>query len=155
MTKDAIRAYWERFLSGLPEDSPYRVKHYETDGFGDSPEMADELGGLVRSGIKTATCSALWEWEVEGETLPEPGNVWIILDGAGKPMCIAETTEVTIRRYREVDADFAHAEGEGDRSLEYWRRAHRNFFTRLLPKIGKEFSEDMLLVCERFRVIHR
>ena len=152
---DPIQAYWQKFLSSLPADSCYREKTYETDSFGDSPEMADELGTLVLNGTKTATCSSLWEWEAEGEALPETGSLWIVLDGRGSPMCIAKTVEVTIRKYIEVDAEFAHAEGEGDRSLMYWRQAHKNFFSRLLPTIGKSFSEDMLLVCERFRVIYK
>jgi len=155
MKNKAIETYWQQFLSSLPADSPYRAKAYQPDGFGDSPEMADELGGLVSSGIKTATCSSVWEWETEGEALPEAGSLWIVLDGSGKPMCILETYEVTIRKYKEVDADFARAEGEGDLSLAYWRQAHRDFFSRILPKIGREFSEEMPLVCERFRVIYK
>jgi len=54
-----------------------------------------------------------------------------------------------------VDADFAHDEGEGDLSLEYWQEAHKTFFSRVLPKIGKQFSKDMPLVCERFRLIYK
>lgn len=155
MTKDKVEAYWQAFLATLPTDSPYRDKPYDPDGFGDSPEMADELGALVLSGVKTGTCSSVWEWEAEGETLPEVGSIWIVLDGSGNPMCITETYDVTICKYNEVDADFARAEGEGDLSLAYWREAHKNFFSRALPKIGREFSEDMLLVCERFRLIHK
>ena len=155
MNKESIEAYWREFLASLPADSPYRDKPYDPDGFGDSLELADELGALVLSGIKTGTCSSVWEWEAEGESLPEVGSIWIVLDGSGNPICITETYEVTIRKYNEVDADFALAEGEGDLSLAYWREAHRNFFTRVLPEIGKEFSEEMPLVCERFRLIYK
>ena len=155
INKEAIETYWQEFLATLPADSPYRDQPYDPDGFGDSPELADELGALVLNGIKTGTCSSVWEWEAEGESLPEAGSIWIVLDGSGKPICITETYEVTICKYNEVDAEFARAEGEGDLSLEYWREAHRNFFSRVLPKIGKEFSEDMPLVCERFRLIYK
>jgi uncharacterized protein YhfF len=55
---------------------------------------------------------------------------------------------VSYRRYNEVDAAFAHEEGEGDRSLDHWRDAHRRYFTRM----GR-FSEDMMLMCERFRLV--
>ena len=117
--------------------------------------MADELGALIAQGIKTATCSALWEWQAEGNPIPEAGYITIALDGRGQPICIVETIEISIHRYNEVDADFARGEGEGDLSLNYWREAHRNYFSRVLPKVGKEFSEDMPLVCERFRITHR
>lgn len=155
MDHKIIQNYWQEFLSTLPPDSPYHSKTYISEGWGDGPEMADELGALIAAGTKTATCSALWEWEAEGESPPETGAVTIVLDGSGSPLCIVETVEVTVRRYNEVTADFAREEGEGDLSLEYWREAHRQFFTRTLPKVGRGFSEDMPLVCERFRVIYK
>src|SRR5215207_7886095 len=124
------------------------------------------MGRLLRDG-RGARCAdrvwnqnggllgSLWEYEAEGEPLPETGLKTIVLDGDGDPMCIIETTEVEVRPYGEVDARFAYEEGEGDRSLEYWREAHWRFFSRTLPNIGKEPATDMPLVCERFRVIYR
>ena len=155
MTKETVENYWAQFLASLPPDSPYRSKACFAEGWGDSPRMADELGALVVQGVKTATCSALWEWEAEGNPIPQKGMVTISLDGRGRPLCIIESIEVAIRNYNEVDADSARAEGEGDLSLNYWREAHKNYFPRVLPKIGREFSEDMPLVCERFRVIYK
>lgn len=155
MTETTVQAYWQKFLSTLPADSPYHTRPYIAEGWGDSPEMADELGTLIAQGVKTGTCSAVWDWEAEGNPIPEVGLITVALDGHGEPLCIVETSEVTIRKYNEVDADFARAEGEGDLSLKYWREAHRNFFSRTLPKIGREFSEDMPLVCERFKVIYK
>jgi trigger factor len=76
-------------------------------------------------------------------------------DVAGKKVNFSITlNRVEAAKLPEVDAEFAREEGEGDLSLRYWREAHRNFFSRLLPKIGKEFSEEMPLVCERFRLIY-
>ena len=153
MTQEAMEAYWQRFLSTLPNDSPYHTKTYVAEGWGDRPVLADELGTLIVQGTKTATCSALWEWEAEGNPIPQEGLITITLGGRGEPLCIVETVEVTIRKYNEVNDDFAREEGEGDLSLNYWREAHRNYFSRVLKKIGKDFSEDMPLVCERFRVL--
>jgi uncharacterized protein YhfF len=155
MTDARIEVYWQEFLATQPPGSPYHDRSYIAEGFGDNPALADELAALVLSGIKTATCSALWEWQAEGNPIPEVGLLSITLSGTGDPICILETTEVTLRRYNEVDEDFARAEGEGDLSLAYWRDAHKHFFSRVLAKIGREFSEDMPLVCERFRVVHK
>lgn len=124
-----------------PIPEPYR--QLRTFAFGDSPELADELLALVVQGIKTATCST----EDEPNT-STPSERWVVLDGRGEPRCVIETVEVTYRRFNEVDAAFAYEEGEGDRSLAYWRNAHREYFGRL----GR-FSEDMMLMCERFRLI--
>ncbi|HQY94726.1 ASCH domain-containing protein [Caldilinea sp.] len=154
MTTILIENYWQAYLATLPDAAPARRMTYVAEGFGDNPALADELGALVVAGQKTATCSALWEWEAEGNPIAQVGDFWIVLNGRGMPLCITETVEVTIRRYDEVDADFAAAEGEGDRTLQYWRDAHRRFFTRILSAIDKEFSPEMPLVCERFRVVY-
>jgi uncharacterized protein YhfF len=122
---------------------PRRYQHLRTFAFGDNPALADELLDLVMKGIKTATCST----EDEPNT-SSPGEQWIVLDGSGQPRCVIESTEVTYRKFREVDAAFAHDEGEGDRSLAWWRDAHRRYFGRL----GR-FNEDMTLMCERFRLV--
>ena len=53
--------------------------------FGDTPEMADELLALVLAGKKTATCSALWEYEADGEPLSQVGERTVVLDGRAKP----------------------------------------------------------------------
>jgi uncharacterized protein YhfF len=115
----------------------------ETFSFGDSPGMADELANLVLAGVKRATC-----WAASEGALTEPGKCMVMLDGAGRPRAVIETVEVTQQRFGEVDAAFAWDEGEGDRTLDYWRHAHRSYFSR-----RGEFSEDMLLYCERFYVV--
>ena len=126
-------------LSVVPE----KYRSLRSFTFGDSPALADQLLDLVLEGVKTATCST----EDEPNT-SKPGERWIVLDGRGEPRCVIESTEVSYCRYSEVDAAFAHDEGEGDRSLAYWREAHRRYFARL----GR-FSEDMMLMCERFRLV--
>lgn len=152
MTHTHIEAYWEQFLAAHPE---HRGKPYIAEPFGDNPALADELGNLVLSGLKSATCSAVWNYEAEGEPIPQVGMLWLVLDGRNEPMCVVETIEVTFRKYNDVDADFARAEGEDDLTLESWRAGHKRFSTRTLAPIGKEFTEDMPLVCERFHVIHK
>jgi uncharacterized protein YhfF len=150
-----IQAYWSEFFSSQPEGSPYRSRKRTEERWGEGAAMADELGGLIAKGTKTATCSALAEWEADGDALPQVGDLTMVLNGLGEPLCVIEVTEVRLRRFQEVDADFAWEEGEGDRSLEHWREVHRYFFTRSLARIGQEFKDDMMLVCERFRLVHR
>ena len=125
------------------ETIPEAYRGLKAFAFGDGPGLADELLDLVIRGIKTATCST----EDEPNT-STPRERWIVLDGHGEPCCVIESTEVSYRRFDEVDATFAFDEGEGDRSLDYWRKAHRAYFARQ----GK-FSEDMMLMCERFRLV--
>lgn len=145
-----IRVFWQSYLDTLPDHHPHRFQAVpEAWSFGDSPEMADELGRLVLQGKKTATCSRYL-----GKNVLEEAGPSIIVDGAGHPLCVVNTFEILVRRYKDVDAQFASDEGEGDRSLVYWRKAHWTFFTREGAQEGYEVSEDMLLECERFLVLH-
>jgi uncharacterized protein YhfF len=116
----------------------------ESFSFGDSPELADELLELVRIGKKTATCWAA----AEGDKGVILGKRWIVKDGQGRASAILETVELKRLRFEDVDAAFAHDEGEGDRSLDDWRRMHTAYFSR-----RGEFSLDMELYCERFRLV--
>ena len=50
-------------------------------------------------------------------------------------------------------AEHAYKEGEGDRSLEYWRKVHEEFFTEELESIDQKFNEDIKLVCEEFELV--
>jgi uncharacterized protein YhfF len=67
-----------------------------------------------------------------GSSYPEPPSErWVVLDGRREPRCVIETTQINYWRFHEVDAALAYEEGEGDRSLAYWRNAHRTYFERL------------------------
>jgi uncharacterized protein YhfF len=61
----------------------------ETFSFGDGPELADELAALVLDGRKTATC-----WAASEPTFTEVGKHVVMLDGAGRPCAVLETTEL-------------------------------------------------------------
>jgi uncharacterized protein YhfF len=122
---------------------PLEYRDLPRFAFGDGPALADELVDLVVAGRKTATCMT-----PDNPDRPQVGQRWIVLDGRGDAACVIETVELTERRFEEVDEAFARDEGEGDRTLETWRRNHRIYFGRL----GK-FEEGMTLVCERFRLV--
>ncbi|WP_149755243.1 ASCH domain-containing protein [Roseivivax sediminis] len=119
----------------------------ETFQFGDSRALCDELTALVRAGIKTATCGAMRDYEAEGASLPQVGRRDIALDWDGRPALVIETLEITLRRFRDVDADFALAEGE-DADLAGWQAGHRAYFER-----NGGWDREMMLVCERFRMV--
>jgi len=116
----------------------------ESFTFGDGPELADQLLALVLAGKKTATC---WD-AAEGLKGCEVGKAMVAKDAAGASRAVLETVELTQRRFDQVDAAFAHDEGEDDRTLESWRAAHQSYFTR-----NGGFAPDMLLNCERFRLV--
>jgi len=150
-TDERVENAWQQYIATLSNQHPQKfVPTPEAWQFGFGGEMADRLGGLVMSGKKTATCS-----RYSGENIVEEAGLSFILDGSGEPLCLIDTFEITVRKYSEIDAEWAEAEGEGDLSLEYWQNAHKNFFTKAGKIHGYEFSEDMLLACERFKVVYK
>ncbi|MGK7935657.1 MAG: ASCH domain-containing protein [Xenococcaceae cyanobacterium] len=149
--KQKIWLFWQAYLATLPEHHPHRFNPLpDAWSFGNNVQIADKLGDLVAKGIKTATCSRYL-----GENILDNAGLSIILNGDENPLCIIETYQITVRRYRDIDEEFAIAEGEGDLSLDYWRKVHWNFFAHEAEKEDYKVSEDMLLSCEQFRVIYK
>ena len=147
-----VEAMWTEYscsVGGADEDRFYEAFH-----FGDSAALADELGQLVLSGRKRATTGSVWSFEASGKRLPQPGDLSVVTDGAGTPLCIIETTQVDVMPFDDVSAEFAAVEGEGDGSLAFWRQAHIGYFTRECERAGRTFSGGMLVSCERFRVVY-
>ena len=79
----------------------------------------------------------------------------VVVNWKGEPICIIEIDSVEKCKYNKVTPEFAHAEGEGDRSIEWWRKAHWKFFAKECIELGIEPDENMDLVLERFHVVHR
>lgn len=112
-----------------------------TTSFGSSG-MEEQLAGLILAGRKQATV-----WNGLDENPTEAGMRWVVTV-ADRPVAVIETLEVGQCRFSDIDADFAWTEGEGDRSLAFWRITHQKFF----EQEGK-FSPDMLLWWERFKLV--
>lgn len=157
---EAIARFWRaaRVHAGLDKigvvagESVAGVITPQAWSFGDTPELADELVALVLAGTKTATSTGRWEYG--DEPLPRVGELSIVLDGAGNPRALIRTTGVREWSFRDVDAAFAAAEGEGDLSLEHWRTEHEAYFRRALAGTGREFTEDLELVGEEFELLY-
>ncbi len=143
---------WSDFINSHPAYAKREVT--EIYHFCYEKGDADYLADLVKSGIKTATSSLYMFYEEECEELPKVGEISIITDYEGCAKAIIENISVDIVKFSDVTADFAYREGEGDRSLEYWQRVHREFFTAELCELGIDFNENMLVVLERFKVIY-
>lgn len=121
--------------------------------FGATAEQADELVALVLDGTKTATASSQWDYEQEDAALPRVGDLSIVLDGSEQPRALIEVMQVDVTPFDEVDAEHAHLEGEGDRTLGHWRSVHEAFFTEQSGP-DRTFSSTMPVVLERFRVLY-
>ena len=139
---------WEAFIT----NNNLADCGYEAWAFG---VEADLLAHLVAIGEKTATASAYPLYELENEPLPKTGAYSVILDSNDNGVCIIQTQKVTVVPFSEVTAEHAYKEGEGDKSLAFWREVHEAFFTECLNEAGLKFTHDMKVVCEEFSVVFK
>jgi uncharacterized protein YhfF len=151
MSSESIDRFWAGFCAIEPSvdaRTPYQVWY-----FGNTVEMAKDLANLVLSGRKTATASSAKMNELEPVNAPHLDGYSVVTDFLGEPLCVIQTVEVRQIPFDLVDAEFAADEGEGDLSLDHWRRVHWDYFTREAEKNGFEFDADSIVCCERFRLL--
>ena len=148
---EAIKEFWSLFLSANPEvpaDTPFQVWY-----FGNSSEMAKELAELVIAGTKIATASLLETNVRQPENAPVENGYSVVTDFEGQSLCVIRTTEIRHVPFLKIDAAFAYDEGEEDRSLESWRRIHRDYYSKEAAQLGFEFDENSIVCCERFELL--
>lgn len=148
----AARAIWDAYAAAHP-NALATSNTFAVDRFGDSLELSNELLDVVITGPKRATATLAAEFQAAGEPLPEIGSHWVACDGHGVPRAILRTVELRIATINTVDAQFAYDEGEDDRTLESWRREHRQYFERTCAARGTTYSDDDEIVLERFAVV--
>lgn len=141
---------WESYRRSNP-----RATAYEAWSFCGGGKVGDKLADLVLEGKKVATASAYQLYEIEKVPLPSIGGLSIILRSNGEAACIIETTDVRVCKFCDVTSEHAYNEGEGDRSLEHWRAVHKEVFSKELEGCGLQFDENMLVVCETFKMVFR
>lgn len=149
---EAVENFWSRFSASNPQidpSTPYQAWH-----FGNSSPMASELADLVLAGKKFATASLAEVNELKPDEAPVAHGYSVVTDFEGNPICVVQTTEIVHTPFNEVGAQFAADEGEGDQSLDYWRRVHKEYFGRETESMNLEFHEDSVVCCERFKLLY-
>ena len=158
MTKNetAITEFWKKYCESLnsPDQSNCLKNKPDSWGFGDSPEMADDLLNYVLTGEKTATSGMVLDFEHDGDPIPKIGDKSIILNGKDEPACIIEYTNVQLKKYNEVDKEFALKEAEGFKSLQDWQEVHWAFFSRRCEVLKVPLHDQIDLVCLEFKLIY-
>ncbi len=150
MTHPSVAAMWQRFRALHPE-APVAIPltYHFCDNSADAKVCAD----LVVKGQKQATAASLVELEMVGYPVAQPGDYALITDLEGEARAVIRTTTVEIRRFGDVDAQFAWDEGEGDRSLAWWREAHLAYYQRVLADSGIRVDDELMIACERFETL--
>lgn len=148
----AIDEFWQEFLKAkkLPEETKYLEAFY----FDLTKESANHLLELVLSGKKQATASSYLHYQGTNESLPKIGDYSIVTDFDNNPYAVIQTTNINIIPFNKLSFDTVRREGEDD-CLESWQRNHIHFFTEDGKTNGYEFTEEMPVVFEDFKLIYK
>lgn len=123
--------------------------------FCDNEIDANECVTLVLNNIKTATSPSLWWFHANNESLPKAGDLNIVTNWNGEAQCIIQTTNVSITPFNEITDEYAAMEGEGDKTLAYWKQVHWPYYHRELANTCYTPSQNMPIVCETFKVVFK
>lgn len=148
-----ISRVWKKYLQSIGESVETTDKKFTSWHFDVTERSANLLLDLVIVGKKKATASLPWAFEYDNEPLPKVDDYSIITNWDGIPKAIIRTKSIEIVPFNEVTGTFAAKEGEGDLSLEFWRKAHKEYFTYECLRIGKQFIEDIPVLCEEFELV--
>src|ERR1700748_171657 len=80
----AVDAMWASYVADSGYDGPLVTAF----AFGDSAEMADELGLLVLHGPKRATAELVQAFVTQDEPLPRAGDRCVVLGCDGRPRAV-------------------------------------------------------------------
>ncbi len=146
-----LQDFWAEFLSAkeISEDAECS----EVFRFGRDNEESDRILKLVLRGKKRAAVHSLAAYRVDGEPLPKKDEYSVVTDWDGIPYCVIKVTRVQIIPFNEITPE--QAKKVGYSSIEEWREKHRDFFIRNGAEFGYEFSEDMPVVFEEFRLEYK
>lgn len=103
----------------------------------------DKLISLVLKGQKRATSYLYKE-----EDIPVIGEESIIHFDNEKDACIVKTINYKILKFKDVKEEDAILEGEGDLSLDYWKKVHEEFFKNQ----KKNFTIEDKIIFEEFEM---
>ena len=96
----------------------------------------------------------MWWFKKNNVSLPRVGNKYIVTNWVGNPRAIIETIKVQQVPFNKITPEFAEIEGEGDKSLAYWKKVHKAYYKREMQSHKEEFSKDMIIVCQYFDTIY-
>ena len=152
MDNASARNMWGDYLDKHLEDA--FVNAPKTIHFCDNEHDANECVNLVVNGIKKATSPSLLGLQLRNEPLPKIGDFMVITDWSGKAKCIVKTTAEKLKPYFSIDEEYAKKEGEGDKSLAYWKKTHWDYYQRELSEFNREPRESMIIVCQEFEKVY-
>ena len=151
--KKSVYEMWKNYLKSVGKETS--DKNFEAWHFEATEEGANKLAELVLSGKKRATAGLVCAYDYDNDPYPKVGDLNIITDWYGEAKCVIKTTNVKTLKFNEITEELAAKEGEGDLSLDYWKKKHEKFFKMDCEEIGEEFTEDIPFFFIEFEIVYK
>lgn len=148
---DEVKQFWHDFILRNPEYKNYCIP--KVDHFCNDKINTDLCAELVKKGIKKASCGLKLFYEMDKDFFPKVNQLSIIVNWDKEPICVVKTNKIYFQKFKDIDAEWAKSEGEGDQTLEQWRETHKQYFQNQLTEMGLVFTEEVELICEKFALI--
>ena len=144
MWGDYLDHHLEYAFAGEPRIGP----------MGSTPVQAEQNLKLVLKGTKRSVTHSLLGIQYRRETLPKIGDFTILTDWEGEARCIVRTVAVHLKPFFSISPAYAKMEGEGNGTLEAWKKSHWDLFAEELKAYGRTPHESMIVVCEVFDKVY-
>lgn len=145
--------FWKTYLEATNQKEGEAVYSgelcFEDSGFTGQAQLT-----MVLSGAKTATFTPFDAFEINRESIPVAGEVYVVLDSQEEPCAVLRVNNVSVIPFNEIPWDLAQRDGE-DENLDEWREKMRDNLEDEAHACGFEVREDSKIVCEIFSVIYR
>jgi len=143
-------ALWElyRIREGLPEDTPFRVRR-----LGDDPRLCRLILSVIRRGEKTGTFTPVAFFSAPGESLPLPGEYYVLTDPDGRADCVVRLTATVVKPLDAITVEDLLCEGAALRRLDAWKKLHRAYWKDKLVPYGLAPDGDLPVLCQRFELV--
>jgi uncharacterized protein YhfF len=129
------------------------ARYFLPMSIGSTPETADEGVTLILNGTKTLTSSSFWDYP-DGR-IPFVGALAVLLDGSRQPREHCRDNAGEIMPFGAITEDMARAYGEGERTVEWWRRVMGEFYRPSAARHCEALTDDTPHIWEWFTVVRR
>ncbi len=152
--KPLEQSFWKDYLASLPPKIRLK-KPFVYAGYAGGRKNTDALIRLYRAGKKTAGSGLVKDYATAGDPLPKVGDYWILLDSRDRPQFLLKTLRTELNLFGRIPKSVARAEGEGDLSVAYWKKAHARFYFPFLSEWGLDDIDKAVVITEHFEIVHR
>jgi uncharacterized protein YhfF len=142
--------FWARCCAALgpePADRGFTVRR-----IGNTPELVDQLLGLIIAGDKRGTFSLPDALERNG-TRPRAGDYLVLTRHNGAAGCLVQVETCDLVAFDQIGPAELAIEGPDARDPAAWRDVHERYWTPMLAAWGQHLAPDQPVLVQRVRLL--